>query len=255
MKDTVTEKTYIATQEVTISEKPERVWNLLTDPAEISKWFADVEPAEKNGFVNYSFGDGDFFETRTTVSQAPDYLEWEWKFMGLGPSYQIKFSLAERDAKTVVKVEDFGSITESEAESLTEGWLDFFERLKSYAESGKNSRYLWSQDMSLSAWLPENIEDQTISAFFSDQDWQREFPEAEIKQLASTENRSIWHLKEKHWKAETTVTASLRNIQSKKYITISHDGWEEILELPLNVAQRRRYAGMWRRILITQGGE
>lgn len=255
MKDTVTEKTYVATQEVTISEKPEMVWNLLTDPTEISKWFADVEPAEKNGFVNYSFGDGDFFETRTTGSQVPGYLEWEWKFMGLGPIYQIKFSLTERNAKTVVKVEDVGSITESEAESLTEGWADFFERLKSYAESGENSRYLWSQDISLSAWLPALPQDQTISSVFSDRNWHGKFPEAQIKQLESTENRSVWLLKEQDWKAETTVTASLRNIESKKYLTISHDGWEEILQLPLNVAQRRRYAGIWRGILINQGGE
>ncbi|KAK0038785.1 PD40 domain-containing protein [Biomphalaria pfeifferi] len=151
--------------------------------------------------------------------------------------------------KTVVKVEDFGSITENEAKSLTEGWMDFFDRLKSYAESGENSRYLWSQEISLSAWLPEQSKDQTISSIFPVQNWQNEFPDAEITQIESDASRSVWRLKEKDWKAETQVTASLRNVRSKNYLTIYHDGWEDILELPLNVAQRRRYAGTWRRIL------
>lgn len=255
MMKTATEKTFVAIQEVTISRTREIVWSLLTDPNEISKWFADAEPTGKPEFVNYSFGDGDFFETRTLVSQAPDYLEWEWKFMGLGPSYQIKFSLAENDGKTVVKVEDFGSITESEATSLTEGWMDFFGRLKSYAESGENSRYLWSQEISLSAWLPEKIKNPTISSVLPVQNWQSEFPEAEITQLESDANRSVWSLKCKDWRAETKVTASLRNARSKNYLTIYHDGWEDILELPLNVAQRRRYADAWRRVLVNQGGE
>lgn len=255
MMNTATEKSFVATQEVTISQKREVVWNLLTEPYEISNWFADAEPAEKSGFVNYSFGDGDFFETRTVISQAPVYLEWEWSFMGLGPSYQIKFSLSENGEKTVVKVKDFGSITENEAKSLTEGWMDFFERLKSYAESGENSRYLWSQEISLSAWLPEQSKDQTISSIFPVQNWQNEFPDAEITQMESDASRSVWRLKEKDWKAETQVTASLRNVRSKNYLTIYHDGWEDILELPLNVAQRRRYAGTWRRILVNQGGE
>lgn len=255
MMKTATEEIFVATQQVTISQKREIVWNLLTDPNEISKWFADAEPAGKSGFVNYSFGDGDFFETRTLVSRAPDYLEWEWRFMGLGPSYQIKFSLAESDGKTVVKVEDFGSITESEAESLTEGWMDFFNRLKSYAESGENSRYLWSQEISLSAWLPEKVQDQTIAEIFPIQNWQNEFPEAEVTQVESDANRAVWVLKEKDWRAETQVTASLRNVRSKRYLTIYHDGWEDILELPLNVEQRRRYADAWRRLLVNQGGE
>lgn len=245
----MTERHHKVKQQIEIQRAPHELWQLLTEPENLKQWFADVERADASGAINLSFGDGDFFSARLETFNAPHHLGIVWKFMGLGPSYEINFFLGANDRGTRLDVEDAGALTIEEAASLTCGWQDFLERLQRFASTGENSRYQWSREISITADLGSE-KDPSESLCFLDDNRSRYFPVSTVNRLRNETVFSSWSFTEKHWAGETTVTASLQESGSKNYLTVTHEGWEAALPSPENVAARRRYAQMWRELLL-----
>jgi hypothetical protein len=76
--------------------------------------------------------------------------------------------------------------------------------------------------------------------------WSRQFPEAEVRLSAAEPTQASWRLREAGWTTETTVTAFVTRHDSNWFLTICHQGWEEVLPPTENIAARKRYAQLWR---------
>jgi len=142
-----------AGQRCRIAAPREVVWRHLTEPDLVAEWFGDCDALSPDRSFRIDFGDGDFFVGRVAAWEAPGRLELVWKFMALGPEYQITFTLAEVDGETEVAVRDTGALTRAEADGLDEGWRDFLSRLHKRCVTGERARYQWTPSIGLAAVL------------------------------------------------------------------------------------------------------
>jgi uncharacterized protein YndB with AHSA1/START domain len=235
---------HVAKQQAVIDGSLEEVWRLLTEPAELSNWFAQISHFGVEKSFTFAFGDGDFFAGQITDWNPPYNLGLIWRFMNLGPVYHIRFKLSEVEDGVQVAVEDTGSLSADEAQSLTMGWEDFLQRLARYARTGENSRYEWSQEISVTVTLSDK-EKPSLMNLLSEHWWSENFTEAKLALLDSDIDRAVWLLCESNWVSETTVKLVVAKYYSNWFLTITHQGWEEILPPPANIAARKRYAHLW----------
>lgn len=239
---------YVATHQTQVNGTSEEVWRLLTEPAELACWFADVaQNGDKKSFT-CNFGDGDFFAGYIKDWDAPKNLGLVWKFMGLGPQYAINFSLSEVEDGVQVSVRDTGALTKNEAESLTLGWQDFFQRLANYARTGENSRYIWSQEISVTA-IVDKLKQPSPVHILPEDWWSQNFPAARVNLLNSDTREAVWQLSQTDWTAGTTVKVLVEKYNSNWFLTIAHHGWEENFTPPANIALRKHYAELWQTAL------
>src|SRR5205823_3337362 len=101
------------------------------------------------------FGDGDFFTGIVLNWEAPISLHLSWRFMGVGPEFEVRFSLLSQGEQTEVSVQDHGALTSEEAEGLHQGWEDFLMRLEQVIRTGQNSRYRWTEVISASSFAAD----------------------------------------------------------------------------------------------------
>jgi uncharacterized protein YndB with AHSA1/START domain len=99
-------------------------------------WFADAERFGTDWF-EFQFGDGDFFAARVLVLHPPTSLTLNWRFLGVGPTFDIQDQLTAVGDSTDVVVTDRGALTEDERRSLCDGWADFLERLDTFSTTGR----------------------------------------------------------------------------------------------------------------------
>ena len=66
----------------------ETVWNHLSKPELLSKWFADTAYIGPEAPLYMETGDGDFFSGRVIEWDPGIVLGVRWKFMGSGPEYE-----------------------------------------------------------------------------------------------------------------------------------------------------------------------
>jgi len=65
--------------EIEVPVTPERAWSAVTDPVEVSEWFADVTPADGVGSpYRIDFGDGSAVEGRIKVLDDGQRLAYTW---------------------------------------------------------------------------------------------------------------------------------------------------------------------------------
>lgn len=83
----------------------DRVWAVLTDPAELARWLAassvDLRPG---GLIEHDFHPGDagsHVHGRILVLQPPTALEYEWRFVG-EPDSIVRFDLQADGSDTVL---------------------------------------------------------------------------------------------------------------------------------------------------------
>lgn len=137
------------------------VWSALAEPHSLGRWFGELDqPWQEGRSGRIEFGDGDFFEVTTNEIVERRLIDFEWRFLGLGPLSRIRWTITDFDGQTKVTVEDGDPTrTKAEADQLVEGWVDFFQRLGSYLETGQSTRYEWRDEIDGSVDLPAGSSD------------------------------------------------------------------------------------------------
>ena len=223
----------------------ERVWDHLTKPELLAKWFADTSYIGPDAPVYMETGAGDFFSGRVVEWDPGIVLGVRWKFVGCGPEYEVRFSMLRRKDGTELSVQDRGAITVEEAECLRVGWSEFLMRFEKSLVKNVSARFNWRKALTLTIRIAETKQQQ-LAAALNDPHWYRDAlagVRAQIHQpreneIAATITHAAWG------KAETRARVRLRNIRGVDYAYVAHEGW---IELPAELAQaeRRRFVGIW----------
>ena len=229
------------------------VWRYLTDGILLTQWFATTDGLRPNGGFVFDFGDGDFFSGEVVQWQEPTRLGFTWKFLGVGQTSRIDYSLQSEGDSTFLILRDHGASTPEEAVGLDEGWDDFLMRLTRRIETGEPCRYRWSETFGGAAFLgsdsPVTVDD------FDYEWWGQNFPGIPVtpdpvQPSASNEKRFI--VRDDTWAAwgdlTTTVTIRVRRMPGGVWASVSHVGWTRFPESE-QVGERRRFARLWENTL------
>lgn len=234
---------------VEVSAEPEVCWRFLTQPTLRAEWFADSCPSGGANTVDLQFGDGDFFRVATVAAEEPTRLCWVWRFLGVGSLSEIEFLLTKREIGTELRVRDRGQYSESGVDELEDGWADFLSRLRQRIETGKNTRYQWSETFGAS--IVVRADPATLSRVLRDpQLWNGFFPETEITLDAGNEGIHLEFRRPQWGGISTHARISLSDGETGLNLSVTHDGW---LRLPesCRIAERRNAAGCWAHALRT----
>lgn len=139
-------------REIVIRAPKEKVYNAITDPAQIVKWFPDtvegkLEPGERPIFDFGQYGKSALY---VVAADPHDYFAYRWipggvheykDFMGdvlAEPNTLVEFRLEEASGGTRVRLMESGFASlpaEAYAQSVkdnTEGWAYMLDRLEKY---------------------------------------------------------------------------------------------------------------------------
>jgi uncharacterized protein YndB with AHSA1/START domain len=137
-----TTETIVVERELEIDASPETVWELLTDPAEATRWMGqsaefDLRPGGtyRVGVIPGHSARGEFVEI-----DPPRRLAYTWGWEAEHPvppgSSMIEFDLVPRDAGTLLRFRHSGLPTAESAASHSHGWDHYFDRLATVAGGG-----------------------------------------------------------------------------------------------------------------------
>ena len=126
------------TQSVDIDAPRERVWDLLTDPAELIRWWPDAAELEPRvgGRVVLNFGPGDV-SGEITEWEPPGALGFTWEQSNMpGVRLHVSFTLDDlgggRSRVSVVH-SGFAAAPAEARDAVVGGWRHFLPRLKQAA--------------------------------------------------------------------------------------------------------------------------
>jgi uncharacterized protein YndB with AHSA1/START domain len=126
------------TQAVEVDAPPERVWGLLTDPAQLPRWWPDAAELEPRvgGRVVLNFGPGAVFGEITTW-EPPSALGFTWTQSNLpGVELHVSFTvddLGEGRSRVSVVHTGFEGAPPEAREAVVSGWENFLPRLAEIA--------------------------------------------------------------------------------------------------------------------------
>ena len=253
---------------VKVNASPARVYTALTDPALTTRWFGDLNGAIEPGrHVRLDFGDGDFFDIDDIVVDRPRSIAYRWRFLGIMPADEIRWSIEPTESGALVTVTDREPFRAPEwADAVRQGWNDFTSRLSTFLACGQSTRYDWRRTFDGGVELPcPPVDAMTIV----------KDPVLAVKWLPTTQGLiegarfvpgdglepSIVHVGEvvsdgptavrfkmisRQWQAATGCTVEARPSGVGTLLTLEHSGWEDIDEDDeIQRMQRRRFADMW----------
>ncbi|HEV7682513.1 MAG TPA: SRPBCC domain-containing protein [Pyrinomonadaceae bacterium] len=221
-----------------------KVWDYLTKPELLAKWFADTEHFGPDAPVYMGVGDGDFFSGRVIEWDPGIILAVRWKFVGCGPEYEVRFSLLRRKQGTELTVQDRGALSVEEAECLRVGWSEFLMRFEKSLVRDVNTRYSWRKAFVFTARLDETKLD-LLKAALNDARWYQtalgvtaQVHEPRGNEFTATITKAAWG------DVETHASVKLKNIRGVDYAYVAHEGWPD-LPAELAEAERRRFVSIW----------
>lgn len=232
---------------VVIPSPTEAVWPYVTVDELVGRWFADSTGLRRSGAFRFEFGDGDYFVGQVTEWQEARALGLTWRFMGVGPTFEIRIELAPCAIGTRVTVTDRGAVTVAEAQSLREGWTDFLMRLEKTISTGRVTRYEWSETISATALV--GYDGAQLASLLTDKPWwNARFPGADVAVTRIAGGASI-EVRDPAWRgASTSAHVTLERHEGMALLQIRHEGWAE-LPAEIRLSERRRFAGLWARTL------
>jgi uncharacterized protein YndB with AHSA1/START domain len=223
----------------------EKVWDYLTKPELLAKWFADTEHFAPDVPVYMDEGDGDFFSGRVIEWDPGIVLGLRWKFVGCGPEYEVRFSLLRRKDGTELTVQDRGAITVEEAECLRVGWSEFLMRFEKSILKNINTRFSWRKALTFTMTI-DAARLESLTAALNNPRWYQDslagvraqIQEPRGNEIAATITKDPWG------DVETRARVKLKNIRGVDYAFVAHEGWPK-LPAELAEAERRRFVGVW----------
>lgn len=250
---------------------PDEVWPALYDTDRLAQWFGELDAPWRAGHpARLEFGDGDFFTIDTLDVTPSRSLTFDWRFLGLGPTARVQWSLREVPDGTEVSVEDVqADRIPAEADELRSGWTDFFERLSRYLSTGERSRYGTRDDIdgtvavagpahgllepeTLHKWLPIAIDGFGPRWFFIvDDDGPRRF---RMDDWQARPDGVSFALEVPDAAAPTRADVWLAQADAEWHLSFRHTGWAR-LGLPDRQARalRRRFTVTWIEALRSAG--
>lgn len=233
---------------------PVELWAWLTRQDLLARWFADITPELSAGDVRCDFGDGDFFAGRVTEWDPGITLGFRWKFLDLGPSYDVRFSLLRRKTGTELSIQDHGAVTIEEAECLRVGWSEFLLRLEKAITRQCDTRFSWRKALSFTACADGT--GLRPAALFTDPDWLRTSLGGLCAEVTGSDDESVTARLapgDGRWGgAVTDLSIRRRAIRGRHYLFVLHEGWPR-LPGDLAAGERRRYVAVWRDALTPLG--
>jgi uncharacterized protein YndB with AHSA1/START domain len=253
---------------VEVSASAERVWQSLTDPAIVSRWFGVLSnELETGGNARLDFGDGDFFDLESIRLERPDLVQYDWRFLGIGPLDRVTWHIQPTEIGCLVMVTDSELERSYDAAmQLREGWLDFTSRLIGFHSTGGSARYDWRRELDVSIELPGAITEiwETLCA----PEWQAQWlpfnsvlqsgTEVSISddaapgelRLVDVTWQALYHvdfqLSSADWANPTTCQVDLVPRHTKALLNVSHNGWEQISPYQAEqIRQRKRFCALW----------
>ena len=127
-----------------IPAPPEVIWQAITDPFSLKQWLisctGSLEDVTRDCVLD--FEDGDFFLTRPKIVNAPHLLEWRWRWLGIGPSWTVRWHLEAVPGGTRVTVVDEAFNPPSRTGHYRgEGWPEILDILAAFVRT--NTNYRW----------------------------------------------------------------------------------------------------------------
>jgi uncharacterized protein YndB with AHSA1/START domain len=122
------------TQAVDVDAPRERVWDLLTDPAELPRWWPDAAQLEPGvgGRIVLNFGPGDV-SGEITRWEPPAELGFTWEASNMpGLQLHVAFTvddLGEGRSRVSVVHSGFATAPAEAREAVVHGWETFLPRL------------------------------------------------------------------------------------------------------------------------------
>ena len=223
----------------------EKVWDYLTKPECLAKWFADTSHFGPGAPVYMEVGDGDFFSGRVIEWDPGIVLAVRWKFDGCGPEYEVRFSMLRRKQGTELTVQDRGALSVEEAECLRVGWSEFLMRFEKSILKNVNTRFNWRKDLFFILSVAEG-KLEGLAAALSDPTWYEASLDGVSAQIEEAREGLIRATIEKeNWgEISTRLRVRFRNIRGVNYADFTHVGWPELPAL-LGEAERRRFVSLW----------
>jgi len=242
----------------------------LVEPARLARWFGTLSgPLGQSGGARLAFGDGDFFDLENVQIDPPERLRYSWRFLGIGPSNLITWTVRARPSggAVVTVTDDYAPRTAQDVAEMNEGWTDFTGRLDAYLATGQISRYDWRRDLDGSVELCGSADAVAARLFGSDalrawQPWQPaslspgsavriddgqtpvELELAEVDRSQRNEIRLVLHARP--WLKPTRCTLAIRQRPGGAMLSVSHVGWEGIASSDAEQRrQRARFCNRW----------
>ncbi len=245
------------------------VWQALTDPEVVSRWFGNLaEPLRPNGRSYLDFDDGDFFTLEAIRLDPPHSLQYAWRFLGIGPLDTITWELVPEAGNCIVTVTDSEPGRSAEAaHQLRKGWLDFTNRLRTLFTHGARTRYSLRSEFEASIELrrekeavldllfKENMQPQWLpidetglknggqfSVATEDSAMRLEITDVEWKD----KGRVAFELKRPSWLQPTRCLVELNARGEDSLLSVSQGDWKSIAkDADTQRLERRRFSATW----------
>ena len=130
-------------REVLIAAPIERVWDVITRPEHMGRWFGDAGAEQQGDVIRVRWEDAEA-ELRIVRSEPPHAFAWRWdsSIKGIGETL-VEFTLAPEGDATRVHVIESGfaslaatdSVREEAREGNVRGWKNELGHLQHYAET------------------------------------------------------------------------------------------------------------------------
>jgi uncharacterized protein YndB with AHSA1/START domain len=232
----------------------ERCWDVITKPSEVGMWFGDLSgDLSREATARLDFKDGDFFAIREILAKRPTSVEYSWTFLGMGSSSRISWHVKPSPKGSTVELTDSSpSRSQSSAEELRDGWLDFFRRLESFVVTGKCTRYDFRNDFegSIELEVDHATALRTLQArggLISVANPVVEAAQYKVGAIRIESGSSLsFELSEPGWEKPTTCSIRLCDKGPSSNIAVAQSGWHDISSDSKYCLERRRfYSEKW----------
>lgn len=236
---------YTVTAQRQIPAPVEVVWQYLTEPAKLARWFADIEYFAPGSPFQFNFGDGDFFAGNVIEWDSQIILGMRWKFVGVGPDYEVRYSLLRRKQGTELSIQDRGAITVEEAECLRVGWSEFLMRLEKAIVKDVDTRFLWRKAINFTVVVAPEQRAGLMRELRNPQWYATHLAGVQARIQSDEGNHLLARITHPDWdEAETVVKIKCKSIRGIEYLLVAHEGWGG-LPAKLAESERRVFLPRW----------
>jgi len=239
---------YTATVIYRLPAPVERVWRYVSETDKLCRWFARTGRFAAGEEFVFDFGDGDFHNG--VVTEWFNNVGWaaRWQFLGMGPEYDIRFSLLPRKHDTELAISDRGALSLDEALCLRLGWTEFCMRLHRVLDGEPNARFKWRKDFNVTA----RFDDASVTKSLIEPRWYMHTLDAQV--TAICQDSGVMTLSADRWQgATTTVRVRQQRVGDEMYTAVNHDGFSGLPE-DIGPAERTAAADAWLTGLRELGG-